>query len=154
MHILCCVFCFSSSCVPNVDSFSGLSICDCLLIWRSLAFISWLVWDLKFTHLSDLRKFVHENGNKSRNIKQSLQTPFLVGGQSFNPVCQSVAKFCSFFYSLNGKFINIACFFLLQFEALHIIASIFERIKVVSFSKAFHLQLLHLKGAVVAAIVW
>jgi hypothetical protein len=28
-HILCCAFCFlSSSCVPYVDSFSGLSIFD------------------------------------------------------------------------------------------------------------------------------
>jgi uncharacterized membrane protein len=30
LHILCCVFvCFSSSCVPFVSSFSGLSIFDC-----------------------------------------------------------------------------------------------------------------------------
>ena len=40
-HILCCVFCFVClrpvSCVPNVVSFSGLSIFDCLLV--SLTFI-------------------------------------------------------------------------------------------------------------------
>jgi hypothetical protein len=78
------------------------------------------------------------------------------GGQSFSPVCQSVTKFCTFFLQFKRE-IHQHCmlfFFLLQFEALHIIAAIFERIKVVSFSKAFHLQLLHLKGAVVAAIVW
>ena len=31
-HILCCVvflFCFSSSCIPYVTSFSGLPVCDC-----------------------------------------------------------------------------------------------------------------------------
>jgi len=42
-HILCCIFCFvlgvSSSCVPYVASFSGLSIFDCPSIFSNVYLI-------------------------------------------------------------------------------------------------------------------
>jgi hypothetical protein len=42
------LFCVSSSCVPYDDSFSGLSICDCLSVFSDVYFRS-MCYDIKFT---------------------------------------------------------------------------------------------------------